>query len=130
MWCSRSCAMKGRRPWLWCRIQPHVPRMPRITPTTNAMTTVKTASVFALDDRGGATGAGSLTDTIDVSCHRNLHGVVRGERIDGRRIRARSLDECDADATDRKSTRLNSSHMSISYAVFCLKKKKKKTNTK
>src|SRR5690242_14090556 len=30
---------------------------------------------------------------------------------------------------DRKSTRLNSSHMSISYAVFCLKKKKKKTNT-
>src|SRR5690348_17665846 len=29
-------------------------------------------------------------------------------------------------ARDRKSTRLNSSHPSISYAVFCLKKKKKK----
>src|SRR5690348_18204890 len=29
---------------------------------------------------------------------------------------------------DRKSTRLNSSHPSISYAVFCLKKKKKKTH--
>src|SRR5215469_17660778 len=29
---------------------------------------------------------------------------------------------------DRKSTRLNSSHVEISYAVFCLKKKKKKTN--
>src|SRR5437868_12593670 len=29
---------------------------------------------------------------------------------------------------DRKSTRLNSSHVSISYAVFCLKKKKKKKN--
>src|SRR5689334_24161455 len=29
-------------------------------------------------------------------------------------------------AGDRKSTRLNSSHSSISYAVFCLKKKKKK----
>src|SRR5690348_17775026 len=29
---------------------------------------------------------------------------------------------------DRKSTRLNSSHPSISYAVFCLKKKKKKYN--
>src|SRR5699024_12658669 len=28
-------------------------------------------------------------------------------------------------ASDRKSTRLNSSHVSISYAVFCLKKKKK-----
>src|SRR5438034_4166092 len=31
----------------------------------------------------------------------------------------------DADEGDRKSTRLNSSHTLISYAVFCLKKKKK-----
>src|SRR5476651_2755773 len=31
---------------------------------------------------------------------------------------------------DRKSTRLNSSHANISYAVFCLKKKKKPQNTK
>src|SRR5438477_2594757 len=30
------------------------------------------------------------------------------------------------DGEDRKSTRLNSSHMSISYAVFCLKKKNRK----
>src|SRR2546430_5498998 len=32
-------------------------------------------------------------------------------------------------ALDRKSTRLNSSHSQISYAVFCLKKKKKKTTS-
>src|SRR5436305_5823668 len=31
-------------------------------------------------------------------------------------------------ASDRKSTRLNSSHVRISYAVFCLKKKNKKKN--
>src|SRR5690349_23103458 len=31
--------------------------------------------------------------------------------------------------TDRKSTRLNSSHVEISYAVFCLKKKKPKSNS-
>src|SRR2546426_12357132 len=31
--------------------------------------------------------------------------------------------------SDRKSTRLNSSHLVISYAVFCLKKKKKKKKT-
>src|SRR3712207_6947007 len=31
------------------------------------------------------------------------------------------------DRADRKSTRLNSSHANISYAVFCLKKKKKHT---
>src|SRR5689334_23460135 len=34
------------------------------------------------------------------------------------------------DEEDRKSTRLNSSHSSISYAVFCLKKKKKKNITR
>src|SRR5690349_22134944 len=40
------------------------------------------------------------------------------------RARARAL------ARDRKSTRLNSSHVEISYAVFCLKKKKNKNITK
>src|SRR5690348_18045563 len=34
------------------------------------------------------------------------------------------------DAQDRKSTRLNSSHPSISYAVFCLKKKNKQSRTR
>src|SRR5438552_5674291 len=34
----------------------------------------------------------------------------------------------DKDALDRKSTRLNSSHQIISYAVFCLKKKKQTSN--
>src|SRR3712207_7717643 len=38
------------------------------------------------------------------------------------------LDKTD-EALDRKSTRLNSSHANISYAVFCLKKKKTKINT-
>src|SRR5215470_19056866 len=36
------------------------------------------------------------------------------------------LASVDRDQRERKSTRLNSSHGSISYAVFCLKKKKKK----
>src|SRR6266487_6516275 len=36
---------------------------------------------------------------------------------------------CAGPARDRKSTRLNSSHPSISYAVFCLKKKKKQNHT-
>src|SRR4051812_49493027 len=37
---------------------------------------------------------------------------------------ARKAEKALSDLQDRKSTRLNSSHMSISYAVFCLKKKK------
>src|SRR2546426_4595073 len=35
---------------------------------------------------------------------------------------------CGRTSKDRKSTRLNSSHLVISYAVFCLKKKKKRPN--
>src|SRR3712207_7007670 len=66
--------------------------------------------------------------------------VLRGdvgavERVDGlgevvQRVAARRLVEAlvaqhdHALAADRKSTRLNSSHANISYAVFCLKKKK------
>src|SRR3712207_7639950 len=38
---------------------------------------------------------------------------------------AKSPNTIVAPITDRKSTRLNSSHANISYAVFCLKKKKK-----
>src|SRR5436189_3969538 len=48
-------------------------------------------------------------------------------------IRLRFLREAETAARlsqDRKSTRLNSSHRCISYAVFCLKKKKKKINNK
>src|SRR3712207_9154304 len=44
------------------------------------------------------------------------------ERGDGR---AQSDEAEEAAGGDRKSTRLNSSHANISYAVFCLKKKKK-----
>src|SRR5207302_5758005 len=45
------------------------------------------------------------------------HDVLGADRVGGRV-------EISEVATDRKSTRLNSSHVKISYAVFCLKKKK------
>src|SRR5690242_21514684 len=48
-----------------------------------------------------------------------------GEPSDSQRVFGRAL-LTNRRKGDRKSTRLNSSHMSISYAVFCLKKKKKK----
>src|SRR5438034_7200607 len=49
-------------------------------------------------------------------------GLGRGEAA-GRPVRLRAL------RLDRKSTRLNSSHTVISYAVFCLKKKNKDSTT-
>src|SRR2546422_10870431 len=62
----------------------------------------------------------SLHDALPISRFQPLqHGVGRIQ-IEPRRV------PLAANPLDRKSTRLNSSHGYISYAVFCLKKKKKK----
>src|SRR5690606_41877045 len=51
--------------------------------------------------------ATKIDDPLAPSQHRHIDAVQRGLAVD----------------RDRKSTRLNSSHVKISYAVFCLKKK-------
>src|SRR5438876_10328740 len=69
--------------------------------------------------------------TLFRSLPHNLDGAAddRREQV-GVEVRRDLLqhrgDALEPGAGDRKSTRLNSSHPSISYAVFCLKKKKKK----
>src|SRR2546430_5088888 len=61
--------------------------------------------------------------------HSRVHGAPPGQlpHLRPRRRRAGRLVHPPARAQDRKSTRLNSSHSQISYAVFCLKKKKETT---
>src|SRR5258705_6744059 len=62
-------------------------------------------------------------DAADIPLFHGSHGSISRRGGDGRQIyRGRR------NSGDRKSTRLNSSHLGISYAVFCLKKKKN-TNT-
>src|SRR2546427_4932981 len=62
----------------------------------------------------------SLHDALPIWCSARS-GFRRSARRWGRGSKSSS-----AASRDRKSTRLNSSHSQISYAVFCLKKKKKK----
>src|SRR5690242_21026782 len=52
------------------------------------------------------------------------HAFVNGDVVLDFDVIAHADTVHDDHVLDRKSTRLNSSHMSISYAVFCLKKKK------
>src|SRR5690606_40982278 len=81
----------------------------------------------------GADGGGlddqldGLLDGHEVAGHvgmrhgdRAAGGDLGGER--GEHRAAAAEDVAEADAQDRKSTRLNSSHVKSSYAVFCLKK--------
>src|SRR5690625_6582681 len=61
-----------------------------------------------------------------LSCGETIASVVLSNELQKHHITATAL----TGAQDRKSTRLNSSHVAISYAVFCLKKKKKLNDQK
>src|SRR5437868_15311447 len=65
----------------------------------------------------------SLHDALPILNKNSRHRTCTSRQTSARQILLSS-----STLTDRKSTRLNSSHVSISYAVFCLKKKKKTTN--
>src|SRR5699024_11707320 len=87
--------------------------------------------------RGGAVGRGQERGTTSAGSPVGSGGSVRS----GKSAPAESAittstpwfrdssTDSDSSSPDRKSTRLNSSHVSISYAVFCLKKKKTKRYT-
>src|SRR5699024_12294334 len=95
---------------------------------------------FFLAPSPAVTSTLSLHDALPICrilrlCRRfpggcRLDGRVRRDRLlYPHRSRVRKLSRREGitpAAEDRKSTRLNSSHVSISYAVFCLKKKKHK----
>src|SRR5204862_4159556 len=65
---------------------------------------------------------GVVVTGLDLVLHRLANELGRGN---GRPFLGQRCARCKRQ--DRKSTRLNSSHVEISYAVFCLKKKKKNT---
>src|SRR5258707_11040171 len=82
--------------------------------------------IITITDSGAtvtSTGQGPFDDDDDT-----LVGIVNKSSLPVRVIGLKATDpifEFDGDGLrDRKSTRLNSSHAHISYAVFCLKKKK------
>src|SRR5690242_20951272 len=78
----------------------------------------------------GATVCGGVGGTGDGGGGGKVDAVGGGATGVGAGSGGGDAAGADDAAGDRKSTRLNSSHMSISYAVFCLKKKKKYKHNK
>src|SRR3712207_8639405 len=80
---------------------------------------------------GGGQERGERAGERERAVHGPPRGAVRGVQSTTRRsssanspYRAMASANSSTVAADRKSTRLNSRHANISYAVFCLKKKK------
>src|SRR5207253_6613458 len=61
--------------------------------------------------------------SFDLACKQELWGRTQSLRTISRQLCSNfPFLFCSCETVDRKSTRLNSSHVAISYAVFCLKK--------
>src|SRR5690625_5923472 len=65
---------------------------------------------------------GAMGLVVNKPLQINLDELLQHFELEGNRGQGQPV-------LDRKSTRLNSSHVAISYAVFCLKKKNDRTNT-
>src|SRR3712207_8723940 len=92
------------------RRPPRSTLFPYTTLFRSAHVVVAAGALLRAGGGGGALGAGGA-------------GRVAGDALGGVGVAVAGLHAADPGG-DRKSTRLNSSHANISYAVFCLKKKK------
>src|SRR2546429_3621646 len=100
----------------------------RSLPGQGAPDSIKQQSVIDAATAVRERGARSVADILTSQVPGLLVVPASGVNGMGSRIRLRGVQSLVADRAplDRKSTRLNSSHGYISYAVFCLKKKKQK----
>src|SRR5262245_66573105 len=96
----------------------HAPR--DASPSSVAATAAIIISFLFNDAATTAIYTLSLHDALPISNARLGAGICRSRALRDARVPV----GLGVDGSDRKSTRLNSSHLGISYAVFCLKKKK------
>src|SRR5256885_1661146 len=92
---------------------------PERTGEPDARVFARVRRILLEPDHGAEPGDEHWRCGLDAVALQRLH-VTHFVDIDGKNQAEREMGQ------DRKSTRLNSSHLVISYAVFCLKKKKKK----
>src|SRR5437660_6225527 len=95
----------------------------------SAMAAPKPAFVESVEMAGHIVDSLLLPKVLDVILSRggryHIESFRLGEKQDDPSVARITVSADSPEKLDRKSTRLNSSHVAISYAVFCLKKKKK-----
>src|SRR5262245_62299319 len=83
-------------------------------------------ALAAVEDIVAAATDPSTAGIVSLApCQPGSTELFRWSEVIVERVRCGALGDTRMNPTDRKSTRLNSSHLGISYAVFCLKKKTK-----
>src|SRR3712207_8926591 len=75
-------------------------------------------------DRDPAEQVAPAVTAVERGLDDRVLGVEAGQEREADQRQVAQPERHEGDLQDRKSTRLNSSHANISYAVFCLKKKK------
>src|SRR5690625_5394935 len=113
--------LSGRDPQPTKTLQPAQRRVHRIVPSFGTANGIRTARVTGLSRQSiVAAFAVALTNGMDGREVQN----IKPHRLNCRQALNYIIKR------DRKSTRLNSSHVAISYAVFCLKKKPQETQSR
>src|SRR5258705_2738648 len=124
----------------WLRVAADEPRAPFVPWASDAGPPSHSVPAHVIAKTAGALGADAgarmrdrlfrayFTESRDISDRATLAALWREAGLDADAFAASEdpeiMRQVFADHEDRKSTRLNSSHLGISYAVFCLKKKK------
>src|SRR5207249_5346100 len=107
-------------PWVLTR-----PSLFRLPPPLALNSPEYAADLKEVREMGSLSSAGRSSEQTEVALFWALNTPLAWNRVAAQLAAARGLSLTEnARLLDRKSTRLNSSHVSISYAVFCLKKKK------
>src|SRR3712207_7541280 len=83
-------------------------------------------TLFRSEEEAAPDSRGRREAVLDASSATPLTRRTMAALVEARSSDARACARAHLRPADRKSTRLNSSHANISYAVFCLKKKKKR----
>src|SRR5690606_22088593 len=119
------CKSSGSKYFSINTFQSQYPEKPtNVSSSTRSSSIALSVTLFQSHAKSGDSNTSSSSKQLVISVNKELKEGMLPTRLNISSIWSLTKDFGVFDQIDRKSTRLNSSHVKISYAVFCLKKKK------